>query len=271
MESIKTWLDKIQLTCQQIGHNYIDMIIDQCGVNFSVIPALSGFSPAIRWQSLYQGLPENIYLDDAPLLVRIKLEDAQQVQWLYALAHEAAVTAPLLVLGSSWRFDVLAEWLVRCIDAEHEGCAGIFRFWDTRIFSYLFTHVLNSEQQSTLHRPVLFWSWLDRDGAPVLLEGNGSTWDEKDVSEKIVLTDNQFESLMCLCDAKQLLIYQPLSEKIFMSRESEFAAYFKAMLAATKEGVLFDDKRNELVIEYILKNKIYSDECNYSVDKNLNN
>lgn len=101
MDNIKIWLDKIQLTCQQIGHNYVDMIIDQCGVNFSVIPALSGFSPAIKWQSLYRGLPENIYPDDAPLLVRIELEDAQQVQWLYALAHEAAATAPLLVLGSS--------------------------------------------------------------------------------------------------------------------------------------------------------------------------
>ena len=44
MENIKTWLDKIHLTCQQIGHNYIDIIIDQCGLNFSVIPALWIFS-----------------------------------------------------------------------------------------------------------------------------------------------------------------------------------------------------------------------------------
>ena len=60
---------------------------------------------------------------------------------------------------------------------------------------------------------------------------------------------------MCLCDAKQLLVYQPLPENFFMNRESEFAACFKAMLAATKEGVLFEDKRNEWVVEYILKNK----------------
>lgn len=97
------------------------------------------------------GLPENIYPDDAPLLVRIELEDAQQVQWLYALAREAVATAPLLVLGSSWRFEVLAEWLIRCIDAQHEGRAGIFRFWDTRIFSYLLPMflVMNSKVSST--------------------------------------------------------------------------------------------------------------------------
>lgn len=149
----------------------------------------------------------------------------------------------------------MAEWLIRCIDAQHEGRAGIFRFWDTRIFSYLFTHVLSDEQQSQLHRPSLFWSWLDRDEAPVLLEGNGATLCEEELSEQIIFTDNQFESLMCLCDAKQLLVYQPLPEKLFMNRESEFAACFKAMLAATKEGVLFEDKRNEWVVEYILKNK----------------
>lgn len=78
---------------------------------------------------------------------------------------------------------------------------------------------------------------------------------EEELSEQIIFTDNQFESLMCLCDAKQLLVYQPLPENFFMNRESEFAACFKAMLAATKEGVLFEDKRNEWVVEYILKNK----------------
>ncbi|MDS7910878.1 DUF4123 domain-containing protein [Klebsiella pasteurii] len=266
MENIKTWLDKIHLTCQQIGHNYIDIIIDQCGLNFSVIPALSGFSPAIKWQSLYQGLPENIYLDDAPFLVRIELEDALQVQWLYALAREAAATAPLLVLGSSWRFDVLAGWLVRCIDAQHEWCAGIFRFWDTRIFSYLFTHVLNSEQQSTLHRPVLFWSWLDRDGVPVLLEGNGAALGEEELSEKIILTDNQFESLMCLCDAKQFLGYQQLPEGIFTLKEAEFAACFEAMLAATHEHIIFDDKRDDWVRAYIVTQNKLSDESDNKRD-----
>ncbi|WP_312212401.1 DUF4123 domain-containing protein [Pseudescherichia sp.] len=251
MEKIKIWLNKIQLTGRNAGHNYIDVIIDQCGVNFSVIPALSGFSPAIKWQSLYQGLPEDIYPEDAPLLVRIELDDAQQVQWLYALACEASATAPLLVLGSSWPFDTLAKWLTQCIDVQHEGRSGIFRFWDTRLFSYLFTHVLNDEQQRQLHRPALFWSWLDRDEKPALLYGNGAKPTKNETCEKIILNDKQFENLMCLSDVKQLLIYPLFPESLFTNKEKEFSACFEAMLAATKEGLLFNGERNEWVMKYL--------------------
>lgn len=50
-------LQSTRRLCQQIGHNYIDVIVDQCGLDYSVIPALSGFSPEIKWLSLYKGLP----------------------------------------------------------------------------------------------------------------------------------------------------------------------------------------------------------------------
>lgn len=266
MEKIKAWLDKIQLTCMQIGHAHVDIIIDQCGVNFSLIPALHGFTPTIKWQSLYQGLPEEIHYDDAPLLVRIELNEPQQVQWLYALAQETATAAPLLVLGSSWRFDILAQWLSRCVDAQHEGRAGIFRFWDTRIFSCLFTHVLTYEQQNQLHRPVLFWSWQDRDQSPVLLQGNGAAWSEEDECEKIILTDHQFESLICLCDAKRFLTYQQIPRGIFALKEVEFAACFEAMLAATHEKIIFDDKRDDWVREYIFAQNRLSDEIENKKD-----
>ncbi|POD99118.1 DUF4123 domain-containing protein [Pectobacterium odoriferum] len=255
MDNTTIWLDKIQEICQHISQGNIDIIIDQCGINVSVIPALSGFSPAIKWQSLYQGLPENIYPEDAPLLVRIELSDIQQVQWLYALAHEAAVTAPLLVLSSSWPFEALAGWLTRCVDARHEGRPGIFRFWDTRLFSFLFTHVLDSEQTNQLHRPVLFWSWQDRDGKPALLEGNGAGLDEDEACEPTMFTDSQFESLMCLCDAKQFLGYQPLPQGLFNSEEIAFTACFEAMLSATHEKILFDDKRDKWVINYLAEQK----------------
>lgn len=251
MAIVKIWLDKIQLTCRNAGHNYIDIIIDQCGVDFSVIPALSGFSSSIKWQSLYRGLPENIYPEDAPLLVRIGLDDAQQVQWLYELAYEVSAIAPLLVLGSSWPFDALAKWLTNCIDAQHEERPGIFRFWDTQLFMYLFTHVLDDGQQSQLHRPALFWSWLDRDEEPALLYGNGAEERKDEACKKIILTDKQFENLMCLSDAKELLVYPLFPEGLFTNKEQEFSACFEAMLAATKEGLLFNDKRNEWVVKHI--------------------
>lgn len=258
MENVTTWLDKVLQTCQQIEQGHIDIIIDQCGMGISVIPALSGFSPQIQWQSLYQGLPENIYPEDAPLLVRIDLCDVQQVQWLYALAQEVAKTAPLLVLGTSWLFDTVAQWLVCCIDAEHEGRAGIFRFWDTRIFPYLFSHVLDNEQQIQLHRPALFWSWQDSDSQPTLLMGSGLALADDEKAKQIVFTDAQFERLMCLCDAKRFLGYQQLPEGRYATKEAAFAACFEAMLSATQQRLIFDDKRDEWVLAHLTSQASHS-------------
>ncbi|WP_196297558.1 hypothetical protein [Enterobacter kobei] len=89
-------LQSTRRLCQQIGHNYIDVIVDQCGLDYSVIPALSGFSPEIKWLSLYKGLPEDIYPEDAPLLVRVMFDDLQQWNWLQALAKEMSSTAPVM-------------------------------------------------------------------------------------------------------------------------------------------------------------------------------
>lgn len=252
MNNITTWLDKIQQTCQEINLTYIDIIVDQCGIDYSIIPALSGFSPEIEWRSLYAGLPEDIYQEDAPLLVRIALNDDQQVHWLYDLADAVSATSPLLILASRWPFSALSAWLRQCVDANHEGREGIFRFWDTRIFSYIISDVLSPEQNQLL-RPALFWSWLDRDGKPELLNGNGASPVKDLVCQQISLTDRQFETMMCLCDAGLYLLYEPLPENCFKTKEGEFAACFRAMLAATQERVLFDDKRREWITERILQ------------------
>ncbi|MFP1807396.1 hypothetical protein ACLEED_16815 [Lonsdalea quercina] len=73
MNVISQWMDKVQMTCQRAEIEHIDVIIDQCAVDFSVLPALASFRVPIEWQSLYQGLPEDIYPEDAPVLVRVNL------------------------------------------------------------------------------------------------------------------------------------------------------------------------------------------------------
>ena len=252
MDNITIWLDKVQQICRQTEQPYIDIIIDQCGMDFSVIPALSGFSPEIKWHSLYEGLPEDIHREDAPLLVRIELDDEQQVRWLYDLAREVSATAPLLIVSSRWPFSLLANWLGQCTDARHEGRAGIFRFWDTRIFPYLFTDVLDDDQKHILSRPALFWSWLDRDGKPALLNGDGARPEDGVASSPISFNDSQFESQMCLCDTTQLLSYRFLPENLFLSKEAEFAACFAAMQAATQNGLIFDDERDAWVVSQLI-------------------
>lgn len=107
MDFVSPWMDKIRTTCQRAEIDHIDVIIDQCAVNFSVLPALTTFSNPMMWQSLYQGLPEDIYPEDAPVLVRVDLSDAEHVQWLNNLAAEMMESAPLLICGSCWPFEQL--------------------------------------------------------------------------------------------------------------------------------------------------------------------
>ena len=248
MTGITDWASKLQHACADIETNHLDFIVDQCGINFSIIPALRDFSPPLKWQSLYQGLPEEMLQEEAPLLVRITLDDPLQREWFVELAQTAKETAPLLAICSLWPFTALAKWLTDCIDATHEERAGLFRYFDTRIFPFLFSDILTPEQQAQLQRPALFWSWLDRDDRLVLLSGNGSQPRKKEKRQKIALSDDQFEALMCICDVKLFLRHRDIPDAWFTSREEQFLACFKAMLSATEKGILLDKEREEWVI-----------------------
>lgn len=254
MDFVSPWMDKIRTTCQRAELDHIDVIIDQCAVDFSVLPALTTFSNPIRWQSLYHGLPEDIYPEDAPVLVRVNLSDAEHAQWLQNLAAEMMESAPLLICGSCWSFEQLAVWLRDCANAQHEGREGIFRFWDTRIFPFLFSHILDDEQQKQLLKPILFWTWLDGDNQPSIQLGSGEIPESDKSVIQIEFTDSQFEKLMCISDTRQFLSYESVPEGLFTNRQSEFVACYEAMLTATEQRILFDDKRSAWVMAQIISN-----------------
>lgn len=248
MTRIADWVSLLEQTCADIEMTHLDFIIDQCGIDFFVIPVLRGFSPPLAWQSLYQGLPEDALPEESPLLIRISLNDPQQKQWVIELAQKVQKTAPLLVICSHWPFTTLAEWLTTCADATHEGRAGLFRYFDARIFPYLFSHILAPGQQAQLQRPALFWSWLDLDEKPALLMGQG---DQPAINEKcqnIALSDSQFEALMCICDVKLMLRHRDVPDTGFTSQDERFTACFNGMLSATAKGMLWDKERQDWVI-----------------------
>ncbi|QCR36008.1 DUF4123 domain-containing protein [Nissabacter sp. SGAir0207] len=252
------WLDKLLSACQGMKLDYIDIIIDQCGVDFSVIPALTGFSAEMIWGSLYEGLPEDIYQEDAPLLMRIELTEQQQVRWLYELAHETSQHAPLMAVGSFWQFSPLKTWLKNCVKAELEGREGIFRFWDARVFHYYFSTILDQKEQEQLQQPAAFWSWMNRDGAFEFFEGKGRTVDENIPQPHITFSDAQFEKMLCLSDAKRLLNANPSLKASFPTKEDAFSACCHAMLAATREGILFEEARDAWVINLLSQDKDYA-------------
>ncbi len=240
------WIEEVAMTCRTSGSGYLDVIIDQSGLDFSVIPALNALS--VEWQSLYHGLPEAFLVEDAPLIARISLDNVQQMTWLQDISQRVAVQAPLLLLCSTWPFSVLAAWLTACVDALHEGRGGILRFYDTRIFPLLFTHILSEEQQTLLLRPALFWAWQDMDGNGRAIKGIDMPPVRDEKKHKINLSDSQVEHLMCVCDVMVLLTHCEPPAGTYISRQALFMDCFQGMVEATRQGIILDDERESWVM-----------------------
>lgn len=241
------WIEEVTVSCRASGNDYLDLIVDQAGLDFSVITTVNALS--VQWQSLYQGLPEQFIVDDAPLLVRINVEDPLQVQWLQEISQQVTESAPLLLLCSLWSFSGLANWLTACVDILHEGRGGIFRFYDTRLFPLLFTHILTDEQQHALLQPVLFWAWRDMDGNSAGIKGMATAQLRGALPKKIELNDAQFEDLMCICDVMMLLSHRSPPEGKYSCRQRLFADCYQGMLEATKQGIITGDAREAWVIK----------------------
>ncbi|MDR7344983.1 hypothetical protein J2X14_003425 [Pantoea alhagi] len=241
------WIEEVAVTCRTSGTDYIDIIVDQAGLDFSVIPALNALS--VEWQSLYHGLPEAFIVDDAPLVARIMLDDLQQMQWLKGTSQQVFVQAPLLLLCSNWSFSALAGWLTQCMDILQEGRSGILRFYDTRIFPLLFTHVLSEEQQRSLLRPVLFWAWQDMDGNARGIKGRGAPQTRNEKPHKIDLSDRQLEHLMCVCDVVALLSHRAPPVGRYASRQALFTNCYQGMVEATNQGIILDEAREAWVMK----------------------
>ncbi len=132
MQSISDWVSKLEPLCAEIETAYLDFIIDQSGLDYSIIPALEEFSPPLQWQSLYLGLPEESLPEMAPLLIRIALNAPLQRQWFIELAYKTQTRTPLLAIGSQWAFSTLAEWLTGL----HEDVSFSFYFWEFPRYDY---------------------------------------------------------------------------------------------------------------------------------------
>lgn len=241
------WIEEVAVTCRTSGTDYLDIIVDQAGLDFSVIPALNALS--VEWQSLYHGLPEAFIVDDAPLVARIMLDDLQQMQWLKGTSQQVFVQAPLLLLCSNWSFSALAGWLTQCIDILQEGRSGILRFYDTRIFPLLFTHVLSEEQQRSLLRPVLFWAWQDMDGNARGIKGRSAPQTRNEKPHKIDLSDRQLEHLMCVCDVMTLLSHRAPPAGRYVSQQALFTDCYQGMVEATNQGIILDEAREAWVMK----------------------
>ncbi|AXG43710.1 MULTISPECIES: DUF4123 domain-containing protein [Photorhabdus] len=249
---ITNWIAALKTAATDNDMRYLNMIVDQSGEMFSLIPELQSFSPEIKWCSLFQGLPEEIMADDAPILMRIDLTHPDQWQWMQEVILRLKEERSLLILCSSWSFDLLSQHLIQCVDATWEGQAGILRFFDPSIFAVLFSHVLDTGQQQQLLRPALFWSWLNRDGVSNFLLGEGNAEPVNDAVEKIDLTDKQLENLLCVSDAHRLMFrLNDKNESLEASNEQLFNHCYALMIEATDQSILLDDDRESFVLKHL--------------------
>ncbi|PIF21653.1 DUF4123 domain-containing protein [Candidatus Pantoea floridensis] len=242
---VNEWISQLENQCKKLGGKHLHLIIDQSGLKYSVIPVCKVLS--IEWQSLFQGLPEEIAESEAPLLLRIDLDDSQQRQWLDEICMEDSNRNVLLALCSIWPIDLLAKWLQNCADGRHEGRPGILRFYDPRLFPLLTADLLNEEQKSQIHRPVVFWSWIDRDGVAQLIAGNGAAPLSGEKMSHIDLSDRQLDYLMCVCDVNIMLNYQQSVIPEHLSQETLFQICYKAMCEASDKDLIMDEDRERWV------------------------
>lgn len=246
-ESISKWMELIELSCNDLQINHIDIIVDQSGSEFSLLPVLSSFEVSIQWDSLFSGLPEEVLEHDSPLLIRIDLNNGLHRQWMIELATQYSQSGQLLILCSAWPFAALASYLKNYINVEYGGQEGIFRFFDSRIFPLLFSHVLSAQQQRYFLRPAIFWSWMDRDNTPRQISGDGNLLSSREEVPLLVLSDKQLEDLMCICDVNLLLRHLTKPAELKMNQEQLFLFCYEGMITATNRGLLMDDERDEFV------------------------
>ncbi|WP_323158088.1 DUF4123 domain-containing protein [Pseudomonas viridiflava] len=244
-----TWLELLVSACSQSSVSCLDIIIDQAGGGFPLLPSVLGVEPALSWHSLFSRLPEADAEELAPLLVRVDLAQPRQRQWLAGLMQALHGRSQLLVLASLWSFQDLAEHLGRNLEARNGGCLGLLRFYDPRIFPLLFSNVLEPEQQKPLLHPAVFWSWLDRNGAPQRLLGDADADGLSGEFAPIELSDHQLETLGCASDATLAMVSLAHALPPQCSAEQHFQACYRAMLDATRAGLILTPQREAHTLE----------------------
>ncbi|WP_460121761.1 DUF4123 domain-containing protein [Pseudomonas sp. S2_C03] len=242
-----TWLEQLDSSCAEVSITCLDIIIDQAG-GAPLLPSVLSVEPALPWQSLFSGLPEESAEDLAPLLVRVDLAQPLQRQWLKGLIQFLKNRSQLLVLASCWPFGVLAEYLGQCLEARHVGRLGLLRYYDPRIFPLLFSHVLQADQQQVLLRPAWFWSWLDIDGEPRWLMGSPDRPRSPLDFVHIELSDLQLDAFSCVSDALMAIKRHRQAMPGDWSAQQQFDGCFAAMLEANQSGLVFAPEREAYAV-----------------------
>jgi hypothetical protein len=235
-ETYEQWLDQLEGLCRAADLDHVDLIVDQAGSDVSLLPALEAIEPAIPWFSFFNTTPEETLLPQAPILMRIRLDDWHHKAWLEEIVEQMGHMPRLMLLISPIPFDVLTKSLQGLSQLEWGGQSGLLRFYDPRVLPQLLASVLDPEQKQRFLSLALFWSWLDRDQRIAWQPGTyGSDQVLGEANTPVELTDAQFDRLGCISDAQKLLGF---AVKAFSQLSSEecFVRCYHVVLQASCEN-----------------------------------
>ena len=199
------WLSQAEDLCVRAGQKHIDVLVDQAGWPSSLLEALRDMEPPVNWHSLFEDTPEDALVDQAPLLMRLHWSIWQHKAFLSELMLHFQGTPRLLVIITPLPFEQLSQHLHVLADIHWGEQTGLLRFYDTRIFPLLFSHVLHPEQQTAFSHLALLWGWVNRDQQIVWKAGTcapGNMLPEK--PEPLSVNDAQIEIMGCISDAELL-------------------------------------------------------------------
>ncbi len=249
---ITAWFDLMQQDCSDAPDTNLFFIFDQACSPTPIWTTITSVISPQAVHSLFSGLPEAHLIDLAPLLIQVDLSDPMQQFWLENLLTSLEPCSGVLALHSLWPFSDLCVFFGHCMEARFGGAIGLFRYYDPRTFPLLMRDVLEPRQQQRLLRPVVSWSWLDRDGTPQRLAGLAGPPEFADKQNPFELTDAQLEILGCASDATVAL---RTFDDVLADCKSEqnFQRCYAAMRQATRVGLIVDSQRQAFALEQLRK------------------
>lgn len=236
----KDWIQKLDDLGASTGVRHVDLLFDQVGADVSILPALRVIHPRLEWFSLFSGMPEETLINQAPILMRLHLDEWRHKAWLEEMLMHFHGQPRLVLLLSPMPFPVLAKALQALSQLQWGGLSGILRFHDPRLINELLASVLDASQRQRFLQTALCWSWRNLDQQVVWLPG---TWvanqPEDNTSQPLALTDAQYDRLGSISDALQL-INIPKSNLPDLSNEQCFALCYQWVLEAGEEHYFGD-------------------------------
>ncbi|EAS1760821.1 DUF4123 domain-containing protein [Salmonella enterica] len=237
------WLEQIELRCSAAGLDYIDLLVDQAGTDQPLQDMMCQLSPAIRWFALFEGTPEAETMEYSPVVMRLYFTFNSHRMYLEQLIQYFSGTPRLTLLISPLAFDLLGRHLQALSQVQWEEQTGLLRYYDNRVFSSLFTHVLTDEQQAAFTDIALFWGWRNRDDEQVWKAGSFSPDHRLTNKPEMFRVDDAQVGLMgCISDAEALMKEKSLSD---ITQESYFARCLNTAIQANEAkyfGALRDFK-----------------------------